>query len=444
MNRSRAVLCFLCTWFAGHPASAADTEIEETLAARRAPAATEALLPTPSLERLEALLLERSPALAGRDELVLAAHRRVGPESALPDPMFEFMLQDVAFPDLTLGEAEMSMAAFELRQNLLFPGKRAARRQAALAAADVRSLERDRLRSGLLAELRVLYARLYALDHEAHTLGAARELLDLLRETAAMRYSAGETGQEEILKVQLELLRVLEREKDLATRRVGLMAGVNALLDLPAHTPLGEVVELPEAVLPGGERGDAAASRSPEVRVKAAALKTAEEEFRVARTDGRPNLSLGAGAAYREELDPLAIFRLGVEIPFWRKSKVNASIAAADHRVRAARHELRESRAAVRAELLRWRARGENAAAQVKLYEEAILPQTTLTVDAARASYITGQGGFGAVLEAFGLWLEARVRLAQRKADGFIAWAMFCDLAGNPGREGEGGTEKMP
>ena len=397
----------------------------------------------PSLERLEAMLLERSPALAVREALTHASHESVGPESALPDPMFEFMLQDVGFPDMTIGGEEMSMALFELRQNILFPGKRKARRNAAMAETRVSGLERDRLERKLLAELRGLYARLYALDRESEVLGAARELLDVLKETVSMRYSAGEADQEAVLKVQLEHFRILERVEDLEAKRKGLVAGLNGLLDLPGDSPFGEVVELPPTALPSNDLEDLAASRAPEVVVKTAELDTAEKQLEAARMESRPNLSLGGGGAYRGELDPVAVFRLGVEIPFWRKSKVKAMISARDYEVRAAHQGLRQSKAGARAGLVRWLARWESASRQVQLYEEAILPQSSAAFDAARASYITGQGQFSTVIEDFGLWLEARAGLAKRQAEEFIAWAEVRYLTGDHGQGHEGRAGEM-
>jgi outer membrane protein TolC len=382
----------------------------------------------PSLKSLEAVLLERSPTLAAQEALTHASGAAVGPASALPDPTFEFMLQDVGFPDMTIGDAEMSMATFEVRQDLLFPGKRKARKNAAMAETRVRSLERDRFRRKLLADLRTLYARLYAADRESRSLQAARELLAVLNESVAMRYSAGETDQEAVLKAQLQGFRILERLETVQAKRKVLVAGLNGLLDLPADAPFGEVAELPPAALPPDALEHRAESASPEVLVGTAELETVEKQLLAARMEAWPNLSLGGGAGYREKLDPLAIFRLGVEIPFWRKSKVQAGISMREHERQAAHQTLRESQAKARAALAGSLARMEGASRQVKLYEEAILPQSRAALDAARASYATGQGTFSTVIEDFDLWLEARVRLAQRQTEVFIAWAEICYL----------------
>jgi hypothetical protein len=56
-------------------------------------------------------------------------------------------------------------------------------------------------------------------------------------------------------------------------------------------------------------------------------------------------------------------------------------------------------------------------------FREAIVPQSSTALDAARSSYLAARGDFSTVVEDFGLWLEARVQLARREADLYAAWA---------------------
>ena len=102
--------------------------------------------------------------------------------------------------------------------------------------------------------------------------------------------------------------------------------------------------------------------------------------------------------------------------------------------------ELRDAVATARAEAARLASERERADRQVLRYREAIVPQTSAAVDAARASYLAGRGDFSTVIEDFELWLEARVELARRESDRFAAWAQLEALVG-PAPLGEGGAE---
>lgn len=379
--------------------------------------------PAPDVEVLVREALERSPELAVLRARAEAAKQEVSPAGALPDPMFEVMLQDVNFPSYTVGDAEMSMFGVELRQGLPFPGKRGARREAMEAEAENRRREVEEVERRLTAEVRMLYARLYAQDRARQSLLVARELVDVLSATVASRYSSGEDALEAQLKTQVEKARVEERLEDLAAERAEASAELNRRLDRAGDSPFGEVRQLPEVMVPEPPWEGLALQRSPRVTTQSAELEAAERRLQVARRDQAPDLSAGVGYATRGDLDHVVTLRLGVELPIWSGKKQKPLVGAARSQVHASEHALREARAAARAEAARLRAAWQRSEAQVLRYRDAILPQTSTAFDAARGAYMAGRGDFSTVIEDFDLWLEARIDLAAREAERYATWA---------------------
>jgi outer membrane protein, heavy metal efflux system len=392
----------------------------------------------PPVEELVALALDRSPSLDALEARLSAAREMVAPAGALPNPMAETMLQNIGLDDYTVGSMDMSMLTVEVRQDLLWPGKRTAARDRATAQAEVEAARLELARRTLAAQVRVVYARLYAADRERQALVAADELLDMLAETVAARYAAGEAEQEAVVKAQLEGSRVAEQLDDLLAERSRMVARLNRLLDQPGGEPLGEVAQLPPATFPKSPWEELAASNAPNVAVAARAVEDAERRLAVTTLDLKPNLSAGAGLGYRGDLDPALILRFGVEIPFWREEKQKPAIRAAEYELAMAEAELRDAVALARAEAARLAAEREQADRQLLRYREAIVPQTSAAVDAARFSYLAGRGDFSTVVEDFELWLEARTQLARRESDRFAVWAELESLvAPVPGREGD-------
>jgi cobalt-zinc-cadmium efflux system outer membrane protein len=396
----------------------------------------------PPVEELVALALERSPSVAALREKLAAAEEMVAPAGALPDPMVELMLQDAGFPKYTVGTMEMSMVGPEVRQSLPYPGKREARRQVARAEVAVRADELGQLRRQLAAEVRTLYARVFALDRERSELDAAAELLDMLAATAASRYSVGETEQEAVVKAQLEVTRLGERLDDLAAERASLVAVLNRLLDQPGSAALGEVKGLPAVAPQPPPWEEAALAGSPEVAVRRAAVTAAEQRLEVARLETKPDFSTGAGIGLRGGLDPVVTLRFGVEWPLWRRTKQEPMIRAAEHELEMARAELRDAEASARADAARLKSEWERAEKQIVRYREAVVPQTSAVVDAARSSYLAGKGDFSTVVEDFELWLSSRTELARREADRFATWAELEALVGEAGTGTGSGVEE--
>ena len=394
------------------------------------PASTPAPPPAPPVDELVAAALTRSPALAALRARAAASRTRERPAAALPDPMVEAAFQDAAFPRYTVGKDENSMLGLEVRQDLPHPGKRAARQAAARAETAERGAELARLERSVAAQVRTVYGRLYALDGEAASLAAARELLDLLAATARARYGAGQAEQESLLRAQVEVSRLDARLADLAARRAGQVAAMNRLLDRPGAEPLGRVAALTPMAPPAGSWEELAVAGSPEVAAAKAAVETAERRLRLARLDLKPDFSAAAGFGYRGGLDPMTTLRFGVELPFYRRQKQLPLVAAAEEDLAAARADVRAAEAAARATAAELAARFAAADEQVRRYREGILPQTSAAVDAARASYLAGRGDFTTAIQDFQLWLDARTELAGREADRFAALAELAEIAG--------------
>jgi outer membrane protein TolC len=401
-----------------------------TPAGAQSHAATTAAAPAPSLDELVATALARSPALAAARARSAAAREMEPASSALADPMVEAMVQDADFPNYTIGIEDMSMAGVEVRQTLPYPGKRRARIASARADTDLRTAEAAELERQVMAEVRRLFARIYAVDRELEIHVAAHDLVDLMAATARSRYATGGNDQEALLKAQLEVTRLEEHLDDLKTERASLVAELNRWLDRPGELPFGTIPTLPPVSEPPGPWEDKAVAASPQMRLARAAVVAAERRAEQAKLDLRPDLSPAAGIATRGPRGPVLTLRLGVELPFWRRQKQEPKIRAAEAELDAARHELRDAEAKARAEAARLASEWSRADRQIVRYREGLVPQTSLAFDAARSSYLAGRGNFSTLTEDFMLWLDARVQLARREADRFALWAELEKLTG--------------
>jgi len=377
----------------------------------------------PPVEELVSEALRTAPSLAVLRARLAGAREMVAPAGALPDPTVELVLQDMGFPKWTVGVQEMSMIGPMVRQDLLYPGKRQARREAANAEATTRGMELEQLQREVAAQVRTLYARVYALDNERRALVAARELLELLAATAGARYAAGESEQEAVIKAQLQVSRVGERLDDLVAERQALVSALNRLLDRAGDAALGEVEALPPVPEASHAWVELAEANAPAVAAKEAAVRAAERRLEAARLELKPNLMAGAGIGLRGQFDPAVTLSFGVEWPVWKKEKQTPMVRAAEQDLVAASEELRDAKAAARAEAAKLAAELRRAESQIVRYRQAIVPQTSAAVDAARSSYLAGRGDFSTVIEDFKEWLNARTQLTAREAERFIAWS---------------------
>jgi cobalt-zinc-cadmium efflux system outer membrane protein len=392
----------------------------------------------PSPDDLVARALQRAPSLAALAARVEEARELARSAGALPNPMVELMVQDIGFPRWTVGEEDMSMVGPQISQDIPFPGKRGARRQAAQAEVMVKAREFAQLRLEVARDIRVACARLYLLDQEQQALSSGRELLEMLAATVRERYSAGVAEQAAVIKAQLAVSRLDERLDDLEVERKGLVASVNRYLDQPGNAQLGRVTTLPAVEVPLMPWEPVVAENSPEVAVRRAEVQAAERRHRVARLEFRPDFLAGAGVGFRGGKDPVVTLRLGMDLPLWSARRQISVIRAAEQDLEASRQTLRDAEAGARAEAARLEAEWRRADRQVTRYLQVIVPQSGLALDAARSSYMAGRGDFSTVVEDFNVWLEARTGLARREAERFTTWAGLQTVIGSNGSEAEG------
>lgn len=404
-----------------------------------APGSADVDPPAPPVEDLLREALDRSPTVAALQARVIAARSMVAPAGALPDPMLEVMYQSVGAPWNPM--RQMTMGQVEYTQPLPWLGRLRARQEAASAETDMRASEAEDVRRTVVMQVRSAYARIFMLDRELESLASARELLDLLAAVAEARYASGQGEQEAIVKAQLEGSRLQERRSDLVAQRAAWVAAINRLLDRPAGEGLGRVQAIPVPEVAADGVVDLALQRAPEVAMSAAAIRAAQKRLVAARLESRPNFLVGLGGG--STLDPAAVvtLRLGIELPIWRSQKIEPMIAQARADLAAAEADLRAAQARVRTDAERLVAQWRRDVEQVVRYREAIVPQSAVAVDAARASYLAGRGDFSTVVEDFRMWLDARVMLAGREADRFMTWAEIEMLTSpSAGLADEGGT----
>jgi outer membrane protein TolC len=421
-------LCFLVVAPVSAPASSV---AQESPAAALQAAA-------PPVEALVERALARAPSLAARRARVDAAQAAVRAAGTLPDPMIEFEYRDFNFPRYTIGSDPMSMAGASIRQPLLSRGRRAAQREVAQAEIGQRRAERDVLAADLATEVRLRYARLFALDRERDTLADASELVAMLAATASSRYAAGQADQASVLRVQLEQTQIGLRLVDIATERYTVQATLNRLTDDPPDNPIGTIGQLPsDTPLPpeiaGRQASGTTLPPAPEVVVRQSEIDVAGKQVDAAREELRPSWSVGGGLYWQGGLDRTVVFNVGIELPIRKDRKQRPLIAAAEQELRAAQLDMQNTAADVRAQIARlayeWQAAGE----QIARYRTAILPQNSAAFDATRSSYLAGRGDFVSVLEEFRRWIEVRIELASREAGRYAARARLEALLGHSG-----------
>jgi len=374
---------------------------------------------------------QANPSIEMDEAAAEAAEHRILPAGALDDPRFSYEASNVPVSDFDFTSTPMSGQQLGLKQKFPFPGVLSNREQAARAGASASEGDLEDRRRRVAAEVERLWAELGFAQRALEITEANLDLLRQLTQIAETKYEVGSGLQQDVVRAQVALSRLLEEQ----LRRVAAIqtaeAQLAALLDLPPRTPFARTADLhDDAEVPEIEPLlDRLEETSPLLRALAARVDEAERLRRATVREGYPDFDLGVGYRIRQNTpgDPVSgddFVAAGVTIRFpidrrkWREraAERGAMVRRAKAAYRAGRANLRDAARAAFANLQR-------ADAEVILLETGLVPQARQSLDASRSGYRVDKVDFLSLIDSQVSLLEANLSLVRAIADRRVAFA---------------------
>ena len=375
-----------------------------------------------------------NPDIRAAEARYQAMRQRPIQEGTLPDPTVGIRYHNERSDRITLGESEFSFVELSAEQEVPFPGKLGLRARAAGREAEREGAVRDATVLMVLAQVASIYADLAVVDRSRALLASSQRTLDMMIEQANSAYGVGTAAQQDVLRGTLDRDALIERLTMLGQKRAAAAAALNALL---AHPPGAEVSstrwsEESAALPPLEELQSRLESAAPELRAAREAVLQSSIALDLARREYLPDLAFMAGYTNKNGLFPEweVGMRLRVPLYFWRRQR--AGVAEATYTKVAAEQNQRNVRVTLERRLGEVASMGEAAASLVRLYRERLIPQASLTLDSARASYAVGKVDFLSTLTAFTALLEYQVRYAEEIGNLQRARAEIAPIIGEP------------
>ncbi|WP_245814466.1 TolC family protein [Cystobacter ferrugineus] len=368
-------------------------------------APAQAPLTDPTLEQLLAQALERRPELRQAEAQARAARERVPQAGALPDPVLQFGIQNDGFDGLMIGKMEGSYVSIMASQALPFPGKRALRTEIAQLGATAVSTQVVRTRLSIEAEVRRGYLDLLLVREQLVLLDRLQALWKQSADMARIRYETGEGAQSDLLRAQLELNRLRQRQLALRAEERTRVQRLNRLSGRPLEAPLPTTMRVRDMGVP--ELGDAesavkdALARSPELAERHALVAQAGQRMALARRERLPDFTVSAGVMPRGgDFPPMWQANVGFNLPVFSGRKQNRvmaeSLAQTETSTHATESLEQDLRLRVQERLIALAALRDTAA----IYRDGILMQSAATAESTLTQYRVGRASFASVLEA--------------------------------------------
>jgi outer membrane protein TolC len=344
---------------------------------------------------------ENNPEILRVKNEWMAAQNVPSQAGSLPDPMLILGLRNVGFDELTLGDEMMSTASVSIGQSIPFPGKLGKKEEIARKDAERMQEKYNTMVLGIISQVKVAYFDYFFIERSIDFIRKNKGLLETFEKIAETRYEVGGGIQQDVLKAQVELSRLLERLKISEREREEVAARINRLLNRPSSSPLPPPADFERSTFDYEleELNRLALEHSPELKAEEKAVERDRLALSLARREYLPDFAISAGIANRGELDDIWEVRLGIEVPFYFWKKQRYGVREASHDLEAS-HESRQ----VVKEYVLYRIKSlfemtKTSEELVILYEEGIIPQAILSLDSAIAGYGVGNVDFLALLD---------------------------------------------
>jgi outer membrane protein, heavy metal efflux system len=387
-----------------------------------------------SLEEILPQALARNRDVLAAQKRYEAAQARPTQEATLPDPMVSLGYRNVGnpLPFTAIGDDPGAYAAVSVAQELPFPGKLRLRGEMARHEAGAAFQEYLNTELQVVSRVKQAYYQLHFVYQALDTLEKNRDLLRRFAQIAETRYVVGQAQQQDVLKAQVELSLILNRERRLLQEREALKAELNALLDRPATMPLGRPAGYQKAELRATveELIERAGVHSPLLRREQAVVERGQAGVDLARREYYPDFGVMGGYMNAGRFPSMYEFRFDVRVPvfFWRKQRAAVQEQAAN--VSAARHQYQAAERMLDFGVKDAYLAAEAADELIRLYSGGILPQATLALEASLSSYQVGAVDFLTLINNFRTVLDYELNYYEEVAAFQRALARLEELTG--------------
>lgn len=326
--------------------------------------------------------------------------------SAFEDPMFGFGIINLP-TSFSFHQEDMTMKEFSISQKFPFYGKRKLMGEMAGKEAEAVSAE---IQGKVHQVIRDVKAAYYELSHVYRTTQVTqrnKEILENFAKIAETRYSVGEGIQQDVLKAHVEVSKMVDDLIMLSQRKRALEARLNALLNRPPETPVGEPEEVIFRRFPYTieELQKMALEMNPNLQGMKKMIEAKEKAYALAKREYYPDLKLLFAYGQRDKLngmkqDDMLTWMAEINIPIFYKSKQQRKVAETVADIKGAEAQYQAMKNEVLFMIADMGSMTQRVERQIDLYKTGIIPQANLQVNSALSSYRVNKADFLTLLDS--------------------------------------------
>jgi outer membrane protein TolC len=359
------------------------------------------------------------PAIKAEAQMVEAKQSRIPQVKSLPDPTVQLGWMGNIRPFSVQRLDPSSYRGIGTMQEFPYPGKLKLRGQMAEKDVQMERWNLEAVRRQVKAEVKAAYYELSAVDEALAVTQRNKGLLQKLARIAEEKYKVGKGLQQDMIRSQLEVSRILQTFTLLNQRRRTLVAKLNSLTLRPSESPMGPLVPVQKSELNYSleELTERGVANFPDIRRQEELIEQSQYAVNLARKDYYPDFRVGYDYQQRPDLPDMHGFNVGINVPIFYRTKQREKVREATFAMESGK----QSREAIRTALL-FQVKEQYLQAKASdellaLYSKALVPQSALALESSMTAYQTGSLDFESLLANFKSVLEYEISYYEELAN---------------------------
>ena len=356
-----------------------------------------------------------------------ASTEKIVQERALDDPVmgFTYFGEQV---QTRVGEKQAGVMA---TQKVPFLGKRSLKGEVARNEAKVSGGRYLTLERKIVAKSKSAFYELFWVHKLININEENRGLLQRFVKIAEVKYSTGRATQQDVLKAQVELSRIVNELITLEQLKETSIARINTLLNRHPDAPLGtpEEVDITELTVSLKELYGKAKEISPELHILKYKIERDKAAYKLAKKQYYPDFTFGLNYTFINDLpstvmsSPIGESRdsytgtLSMNIPIFQKRKRDAGVREANARLKSSKKAYKNMENMTLFGVKDYHFKVQTAERLVKLYRDSIIPQAEQSLKAAEIGYQAGKVDFLNLIDSQRVLLDFNLAFYRAVAD---------------------------
>ena len=384
------------------------------------------------LDALIAEALQKNPGVQSALRQVDALRHRIPQAKTVPDATVSVGWAGNITPFSVQQGDPSSYRGISASQSIPFPGKLRLRGQIADREAEAAYWDYEAARRNLVADVKLAYYDYFAAFKAVDITQKNKELLQKLSSIAEARYRVGKGVQQDVLRSQVEIslleqrLTVFEQQLDTAQVRLNtlLYRDPETLLPPPAlfePAPIGHSLD---------ELYTLAREQDTGLQREQRMIERNQYAVNLAKKDYRPDFSVAYMYQQRPDIQDMHGFTVTANIPIFYRTKQREAVREQTEQLASSECSKENRQTELSFAVKQQYLLAKSSEQLLKLYSQAVVPQSSLALESSMAAYQVGTVDFLTILTNFTVVLDYQVSYYRELANYQMSLANLEPLVG--------------